>query len=63
MRVLDLNNNNRIDYNEFAGVVTNRTFYGGGDTSGNLEKPLVLLEKKVNIWADKAERIWNILME
>jgi len=63
MRVLDLNGNNRIDHDEFVGVVKSRTFYGSAEPSQNLEKPFVVLKNKGLKMLDKLARIYEILAE
>jgi len=63
MRVLDLNGNNRIDHDEFVGVVKSRTFYGSAEPSQNLEKPFVVLKNKALKFLDKLARIYEILAE
>lgn len=64
LQVLDVNGNNRIDHDEFVGVVKSRTFYGSSDKPRQrLEKPFIVLQDKFWKAIDKLNRIYNIIIE
>jgi len=63
LQVLDVNGNNRIDHDEFVGVVKSRKFYGSSDRSHGVEKPFVVVKEKFFKFIDKLGKIYDILME
>ncbi|KAL4459986.1 hypothetical protein ABPG74_003512 [Tetrahymena malaccensis] len=62
IKVLDANNNNRIEADEFKALILNRPAYGSGEDT-TLKKPYEKLISQGKVWLNKAERIWEIIIE
>ncbi|KAL4506490.1 hypothetical protein ABPG72_000061 [Tetrahymena utriculariae] len=62
IKVLDANNNNRIEADEFKALILNRPAYGSGEDT-TLKKPYEKLISQGKIWLNKAEKIWEIIIE
>lgn len=62
IKVLDWNDNKKIESEEFLGIVQQRSYYGAGE-SNSLSKPLYGFKDQIFRIINKAERIWDIIIE
>ncbi|KRX07179.1 hypothetical protein PPERSA_00336 [Pseudocohnilembus persalinus] len=63
IKILDIDRSGKIEPQEFCGIVTNRAFYGSGDSDNSLAIPFVGLKEQFIKWLHKGERIWEIIKE